>query len=137
LFDQDGTVRDIVESHVMERNKITQKKNGLASIKKTDYIYCDSAEPNRLEELRRNGFNAYPADKSVKDGIDFVKRCKIYSKDDNVNINKEVLSYCYKQDKDGNILEEPVKFNYHLMDSIRYAVYTHSKRYAAVHIRWL
>ena len=125
----------IYQSRLTNADLINKLKK--TNIKNSDYIYCDSAEPNRLEELRRSGFNVYPADKSVKDGIDFIKRCRIYSKDENTNINKEVLSYCYKKDKDGNILDEPVKFNDHLMDAIRYAIYTHSKRYATVNIRWL
>lgn len=107
------------------------------NIRRSNYIYCDSAEPNRIEELRRNAFNVYPADKSVKDGIDFVKRCKIFSRAENVNLNKEVLSYSYKQDKEGNLLDEPVKFNDHLMDALRYAIYSHSKRYGGVNIRFL
>ncbi len=30
-----------------------------------------------------------------------------------------------KEDKDGNILDEPVKFNDHLMDALRYALVSH------------
>lgn len=97
------------------------------NIKKSDYIYCDASEPGRIEELRKHGYNCYPADKNVKDGIDYLKRCKIYSNSRNDGINKEVLHYSYKQDKNGNILDEPVKFNDHCMDAIRYAIYTHSK----------
>jgi phage terminase large subunit len=97
------------------------------NIKNTDCIYCDSSESNRIEEFKKAGFNVFTSNKSVKDGIDFIKTCKIYSNTENVNINKEVLSYCYKQDKDGNIFDEPIKFNDHAMDAIRYAIYSHSK----------
>lgn len=107
------------------------------NIKKSDYIYCDAAEPSRIEELRKNGYNCFPADKNVKDGIDFLKRCKIYSNSRNDGINKEVLHYSYKQDKNGNILDEPVKFNDHYRDAIRYAIYTHSKSRNQVTIRIL
>lgn len=106
-------------------------------INKSDYVYCDAAEPDRIEELRRNGFNCYPADKNVKSGIDFIKRCKIYSNKKNEGVNKEVLYYSYKQDKDGNLLEEPVKFNDHCMDAIRYAIYTHSRMQKQMNIRLL
>ena len=97
------------------------------NIKNTDCIYCDSSESNRIEEFKKAGFNVFTSNKSVKDGIDFIKTCKIYSNTENVNINKEVLSYSYKQDKDGNIFDEPIKFNDHAMDAIRYAIYSHSK----------
>ena len=43
----------------------------------------------------------------------------------NANIAKEVLSYSYSQDKNGNILDDPVKFNDHCLDAIRYALFTH------------
>jgi len=94
---------------------------------KTFPMYCDSAEPNRIEEIRRAGYNAFPSDKSVKDGIDFVKRKKIYTLDSNIHINKEWAGYSYKKDKQGNVTDEPVKFNDHNPDGIRYAIFTHYK----------
>jgi len=105
------------------------------NIKKSDCIYCDSSESNRIEEFKKGGFNVFTSNKSVKDGIDFIKTCKIFSNSENVNINKEVLSYCYKQDKDGNIFDEPIKFNDHAMDAIRYAIFSHSKNKVSTNIR--
>jgi len=113
------------------------KKMRTLIIKKGNYIYCDSAEANRIEELKRAGFNVFQADKSVKDGIDFIKTCKIFSRPENTGINKEVLSYCYKQDKDGNLFDEPIKFNDHTMDAIRYAIYTHFRKRREGNIRIL
>lgn len=100
-------------------------------ISKSDLIYCDSAEPGRIEDISRAGYLAKPSDKSVKDGIDFVKTCKIFSNYDNKNLNNEVLSYSYKKDKSGNVIDEPVKFNDHLLDALRYALYTHNKKVEA------
>ena len=88
-------------------------------------VYCDSAEPARIQEMRQAGISARKSDKSVKDGIDFVRRQKLHITSDSVNIVKEIQSYTYKQDKNEQVLEEPVKFNDHTMDAIRYAVYTH------------
>jgi phage terminase large subunit len=34
----------------------------------------------------------------------------------------EIQSYKYREDKDGNVLEEPVDMNNHLMDAMRYAL---------------
>lgn len=113
------------------------KKMRTLIIKRGNYIYCDSAEANRIEELKRAGFNVFQADKSVKDGIDFIKTCKIFSRPENTGINKEVLSYCYKQDKDGNLFDEPIKFNDHTMDAIRYAIYTHFRKRREGNIRIL
>jgi phage terminase large subunit len=36
-------------------------------------------------------------------------------------------SYKWKEDKNGLILDEPVKFKDHLMDAMRYAIYTFGK----------
>jgi phage terminase large subunit len=85
--------------------------------------YADSAEPARIEEFYRAGFNIYPADKSVKDGIDFCKTHVIGITKDSTNAIKERQSYSYKKDKDGNVLEEPVKFADHCMDAGRYGTY--------------
>ena len=105
--------------------------------RKGESVYCDSAEPGKIEKLKRAGINSYPADKSVKDGIDYVRTCVIFSNERNSGINKEVLSYSYKQDNDGNILEDPVKFNDHAMDAIRYALYTHKKKKKTAKIVWI
>ncbi|MCX6165046.1 MAG: terminase large subunit, partial [Ignavibacteriae bacterium] len=125
----------IYECRLTNSDLITKMKN--LKIKRGSYIYCDSAESGRIEELKRAGFNVFPADKSVKDGIDFLKSCKIISHPENNGINKEVLSYCYKQDKDGNLLDEPIKFNDHTMDAIRYAIFSYFKRRGEANIRLL
>jgi len=36
-------------------------------------IVCDSAEPDKIEDLKRGGFRAVPAYKAIKETIDFVK----------------------------------------------------------------
>ena len=85
-------------------------------------IYADSAEPQRIEELKRARLNCYPADKDVKLGIDLVKRQNIKITKRSINVIKEIRGYQRKKDKDGKVLEEPVKFNDHILDAIRYAV---------------
>jgi phage terminase large subunit len=102
---------------------------------KTDMIFCDPAEPDRIKELEIAGFNVHPALKNVKDGIDFMKSQKIFSKPGNQNLNKEVLSYSYKTDRNGNIYDEPVKFNDHALDALRYALYTHCRDRNEMRIR--
>ncbi len=100
-------------------------------------IYGDTAEPARIQEICDNGFNCKPSDKSVKDGIDYCKRMKIHTRAENINLNKERQSYKYKEDKNGNILDDPVKYNDHAMDSMRYGIYTHLKDQGEVRLRWI
>lgn len=88
-------------------------------------VYCDSAEPQRIEEMRRAGINARAANKSVKDGIDFCKRKQLHITKASVNILKEIGSYSYKKDKDDNVIDDPVKFQDHAMDAMRYCIYSH------------
>ena len=88
-------------------------------------VYADSAEPARIEEIKRAGFRVYPAQKDVTDGLDFVKRQRLFIHKTCANVIKEIQGYKYKEDKDGNVFDEPVKFADHLMDAMRYAIYTH------------
>jgi len=96
--------------------------------------YWDSSEPKSIDELYDNGINAKPASKgpdSVRAGIDFLQSKKIHIIDGSENIIKEQKSYVRKQDKDGNYLPEPMKFNDHTMDGIRYGIFTHCKEATA------
>jgi len=108
-----------------------------SGISKDINIYCDSAEPDRIEELKRMGLNTYPAEKEVLVGIDFVKRQKIFIDPECVNTIKEIKGYKWETDKNGNVLDKPVKFNDHSMDALRYALYTHLGRRREVKIIWL
>ncbi len=83
-------------------------------------MHADSAEPQRIEEICRAGLNCYPAMKDVQLGIDTVKRHKIHITKRSIHLIKEVRGYHRKKDKDGRILEEPVKFDDHCCDSFRY-----------------
>lgn len=94
----------------------------------TDPVYCDSAEPDRIEEMCRAGYNAIPAHKaqgSLKAGISMLQAAKIYSRPQNTNLTAEVSTYKWREDKDGRLLEEPTDFNNHALDALRYAIYTH------------
>lgn len=97
-------------------------------------IYCDVAEPNRIEELRRADINALKSDKSVKDGLDYCKRQILHILNSSTDLIKELRGYQYKE-KNGHPIDEPVPFNDHLLDAMRYALYTHlgkQKQYTVV-----
>jgi phage terminase large subunit len=102
-----------------------------------DYlIIADSANPEKIEEIRRAGIRIRGARKgkgAIRKGVDTVKQYNIlvYS-DDNYpanNIIKELSRYKWREDKEGESMEEPIdKFN-HALDAIRYgADYLHRKR---------
>jgi len=77
------------------------------------------------------GFNILPADKgpdSVRAGIMFLLSKTIHIVHDSPNIIREANGYSWKEDKNGHMLPEPVKFEDHTMDAIRYGICTHMKR---------
>lgn len=92
-------------------------------------IYADSAEPQRIEEINRAGYRCFPANKDVKYGIDLLKRQVLHLTKDSVNGIKEVRGYQYRKDKDGHVLEEPVKFHDHFCDGARYGICGLVERY--------
>lgn len=116
----------IYESHLTNSDLIQKLKYFQIG---HSFIYADAAEPQRIEEIYRAGFNIHSSDKSVKTGIDFVKRFKLHIHNDSVNLAKELKSYKWKEDKYARILDEPVKFNDHLCDAFRYAIFTHGQTY--------
>jgi phage terminase large subunit len=89
---------------------------------KEDFI-CDSANPQAIEELRRQGINAKPVKKnSILHGIDLIKRSNFFIHESSINLETELLSYVWKTDKNGNNLDEPVDDNNHLIDPLRYVL---------------
>jgi len=109
----------IYQSHLTNSDLIELLKS---RVSKDTPIYADSAEPQRIEEIYQAGFNIYPAHKEVRFGIDKLKQYRLHILSDSVNLIKEIRSYKWREDKEGRILEEPVKFNDHALDSLRYAL---------------
>lgn len=86
-------------------------------------IYADHAAADKIEDLKRAGFNVYKADKDIKNGIDYVKRHNLYITKSSTGIISEIRMYKYKV-KNDITTDEPAKFKDDAMDSIRYGAYT-------------
>ena len=118
----------IYETGMTNRQLIERMKKKIPEEDMEREIYADSAEPGRTEEIYYAGFNIHGADKgkdSVTNGIDCVNRFKLCSTVESVNLNREMTRYKRKVDREGHVLEEPVKFDDHCPNAVRYAVYTH------------
>ena len=90
---------------------------------KTDTIWCDSALPQNIEELKRSRFNVKPVNKkSILHGIDLIKRHHIWIESTSTNTIKEFQTYRFKEDKDGNLIDIPEDDNNHSVDAIRYVL---------------
>lgn len=88
-----------------------------------DDFFCDSANPQAIEEMRRNNINAKPVQKgTILHGIDLIKRHNLYITPTSLNLINEFNSYVWKQDKNLNNLDEPVDKDNHGIDSLRYVL---------------
>lgn len=109
-------------------NQMLASEMRRAGISGNDAVYFDSAEPKSIDELRGEGFAVFPAPKgkdSVRAGIDFLKSKKVHIVEGSTHLHHEASGYCWRKDKNGESLPEPVKFNDHLMDAARYGVFSH------------
>jgi phage terminase large subunit len=93
-----------------------------------ELIIADAAEPARIEEMRRAGLRVREADKAVTSGIDYVKGHELLVLDGSPNLEKELRGYVYAKDKAGGYVDVPVKFNDHLMDAMRYGLFTNRRK---------
>jgi phage terminase large subunit len=115
------------------KNKLTEHRATM--------IFPDSAEPDRAEEMRRAALPVYETVKDIEGGISFVqqlireKRLLVFN--NCKELIQEAEMYHYPEIKEGKEVKEvPVKVNDHLMDAMRYAIYSYKpmnpKNYEAI-----
>ena len=95
------------------------RKNGLAG----EIIIADSAEPKSIAELRNMHLRVEEAQKgkdSIRLGISILSRYKLKVTARSIGIINELKNYKYKQDKDGNLLNETIDYFNHSLDALRY-----------------
>jgi phage terminase large subunit len=88
-------------------------------------LFCDSAEPKSIAELRKYGIDARGAPKgqdSVRHGIQWLQKHKIVIDRKCVQFRQEIEQYQWKKDKNGDSLAVPVDKNNHGLDALRYAM---------------
>jgi phage terminase large subunit len=115
-------INTLIYERGLTNQDISKRLNEL-NIEKNKPIVADSAEPKSIEELYRDGWRNIEAAKKGKDSvlnsIDILRRYKInYQPND--AIAKELVTYKFKSDKNGNLLEQPIDFNNHAIDALRY-----------------
>lgn len=104
-------------------------KNKISEHRVTN-VYPDPAEPDRLEECRRAGISVMEANKDIKAGVSMIqnlikeKRLKVCN--NCIYTIEEFNTYQYPEGVDGKPFKDvPEKLNDHLMDSLRYAIYSY------------
>jgi phage terminase large subunit len=134
-------VKTIIYEYGMTNLAILQRLHALGIDPYKDIIYADSAEPKDIAELRRGihdgtgrvkGFRVNPCVKganSIVSGIQKVKEYKMHYLKSDVEIRKELKNYVWAKDAaTGKALNIPIDKWNHIMDGVRYPIYTHSFR---------
>lgn len=117
---------EMIYERGLNTRKLAERIKSVVDRKKV--IFADAAEPKTIEELRNEyGVNVVAADKAVYEGIMKIKSFKLSIVTTSVNLDHELSGYSWKTVTlpDGKIvpLDEPVKFNDHLIDGGRYGTF--------------
>ena len=124
---QDGElwVREVIYETGLTNPDISNEMDRL-KVSRSSLIVADSAEPKSIEELRRMRWTVDGVKKekdSVNFGLSLLKGYSINVHADSKNLIKELSSYKWKVDRDGNTLNVPVDKDNHAIDALRYLVY--------------
>lgn len=87
-------------------------------------IYCDSAEPKSIAELKRLGLNAYGVTKgsdSINFGIQTMQEQNYFVTSNSTNLITELRKYAWDKDRrTGEKLNKPIDDFNHAIDAVRY-----------------
>jgi phage terminase large subunit len=86
-------------------------------------LYCDSAEPKSIQELKRMGHNARPVEKgkdSVNYGIQILQQKHMFVTRRSRNLLDEFSKYLWKKNRDGGYEKTPIDAYNHACDALRY-----------------
>ncbi len=112
--------------HQMTNDEVIRENVSRKVLEPWQECICDSAEPKSIKEWKQNGYNIREAKKgpdSVIQTINWLNKGKWYIDPiECPGLASEIQSYKWKEDRDGNILDEPVKFKDDAVDACRYAI---------------
>jgi len=104
-------------------NQDIAKKLEQLGLDRRDEVFADSSEPKSIEEIHRMGWNIKGKKKyEINYGIDLIRRYKLHITKESINAIRELESYKYVEDRNGNPTNKPVDQNNHFCDSLRYSV---------------
>ena len=95
-------------------------------------IYADCAEPKSIADIQDAGFNVMACDKDapvksdkLRFQLQWMQGWKLFVTKDSLELIEELRNYTWAKDKDGTMLNQPIDKWNHLLDAMRYAVWTH------------
>jgi phage terminase large subunit len=96
-------------------------------------IFGDPSAKMMIAEIQRAGFAAYEGHRDVKAGIDLCQRQTLFLPASSTHLITEIQNYHWRKDRDAigedSFMAEPVKFNDHCMDAMRYAIFGLTTKY--------
>ena len=116
IFDEVIYQKKLLNSDISDLFK-THSINGI--------VYADSAEPKSIAELRTYGHKVLPCTKgkdSIVYGINLINQNKIFVTGRSKNLIKELQSYTWMKDREGNTINKPIDSFNHCIDAARYAI---------------
>ena len=127
-YDDECYVLDEVYEKGLDNNQLSSRiseclaRNGLSK-RDVSVIYADSASPDRISMLCKDGFNVQPSVKNVDAKIQTAKLTSIHVDGGCENLIRELSDWAWDTDQDGNPLDVPVKKNDHAIDALLYCIY--------------
>lgn len=125
-FDGDYYAEELIYQSGLTNQNIIAKLKDL-NIDKNKEIFADYSRPENIREIYLAGFNIKDANKDVKKGIDSVRSKNLFIHSGSKNLISELRSYSWKADRDGKLLEEPIKIKDDGADALRYAIHSWTK----------
>jgi len=109
--------------------EIIQVLQNKLSEHKATKIYPDPAEPDRIEECRRAGLPVMETNKDIKGGVSYIQQLirekRFFIGNNCRETLDEISMYHYPEPQEGKVEKDlPEKFNDHLVDCDRYAIYS-------------
>jgi phage terminase large subunit len=121
-------IEELIYESYLTSADLVERFETLGIDKKKEMI-ADHARPEIIEEIKRAGYNIKEADKSVKKGIDKVKRTIVHIDILATNTWKEFENYKYKKVGD-KITDDVVKLWDDAMDALRYGITYIANKYS-------
>lgn len=114
-------------------NEIASVMEDAGIPKQSVMIFADCAEPKTIAELCQYGWNVLPCYKATRkaEQVQMMRGYKHYITKRSINLIREHRGYVWAQTKDGNPLNEPIAFNDHAEDALRYSVVSYLTEYAS------
>lgn len=113
---------EMTNEDFLSRIQVLLHSHGLG-FEDIDCVYADAASPDRIEVFNQHGLFTQPSVKDVNAKIETTRSTRIHINPSCENLIRELPDYSWDKDKDGNILDKPIKKNDHAVDALCYCCY--------------